>query len=86
MEDSRITIKLLVYAVLAALTLGIVTARAEEPKKEEKKAEAKSDAKEVAIIKEVGPKLPERSDEEVDREIQEIREARRSGGRLHPVD
>lgn len=40
--------KLFAYVCLAALTLGLVTARADEPKKDETK---KADAKEVAVIK-----------------------------------
>ena len=40
----------------------------------------------LKFLEEYGKQAPTRSQAEVDREIAEIRAARRSGGRLHPVD
>jgi metal-responsive CopG/Arc/MetJ family transcriptional regulator len=40
----------------------------------------------VRIMKRILAEPPARSQAEVDRELREIRRARRSGGRLHPVD
>jgi len=40
----------------------------------------------LGVLDELGSKLPIRPREEVDRELRELRVARRSRGRLHPVD
>ena len=40
----------------------------------------------LAVLDEMVGKPPTRSDDEVDRELREIREARRGGGRRSPVD
>jgi hypothetical protein len=40
----------------------------------------------LKVLHELGPKLPDRSREDVDRELAEIRAARRGPGRLHPID
>jgi hypothetical protein len=40
----------------------------------------------LKVFDELFPKIPTRDQREVDRELKEIRRARRSGGRLHPVE
>jgi hypothetical protein len=40
----------------------------------------------LKVLHELGPKLPVRSREDVDHELQQLRVERRSGGRLHPGD
>jgi hypothetical protein len=40
----------------------------------------------LAILREYGARLPTRSQEDVQRELEELRETRRGPGRLHPVD
>lgn len=40
----------------------------------------------LRVLDRMRQRPPDRSNEETDAEIREIREARRTGGRLHPVD
>jgi len=40
----------------------------------------------LGILRELGPRLPSRSDEDVRRELDDLRKARRGPGRLHPVE
>ena len=40
----------------------------------------------LLILDQMLARVPARSDREVDAELQEIRRARRRGGRLHPID
>ena len=40
----------------------------------------------IKVVREFMKKPPTRTQREVDRELQELRRARRSGGRLHPAE